>query len=258
MSNGVMYDNYVVFCVLAMFCLTCLLYYSTPKDLLVWIFTCCPWSTWTLGPSVKSVTSVANDKGDKEMILGAVHKPHGIYRTVEENPEKPQLRNRLMKGLCNQSSPQIGPFLQMMSVGSHSMSGREWIFIFLGVWSHGSWTVLLFVCFCESFPRLIVTSMVSWFFVLGFFMPTFIWAWFWIWNNLCRTVSRIRTIYEVCNKQQQSQSYHIKMTFKIISCVLFYWFCWLDILSRGLSSPFEELVLGSLRLLINKCLIHFI
>ena len=37
-----------------------------------------------LAPSVASVTSVANDKGD-DMILGAVHRSSGICRTAEEN-----------------------------------------------------------------------------------------------------------------------------------------------------------------------------
>ena len=31
---------------------------------------------------------------------GAVHISPGIYVTAEENPRKPQLRERLMKGLC--------------------------------------------------------------------------------------------------------------------------------------------------------------
>ena len=61
-----------------------------------------------LAPSVASVTSVANDKGD-EMILGVVHMSPGICLTAEENPRKPQLGDRLMK-LCDQSSAQMGPF----------------------------------------------------------------------------------------------------------------------------------------------------
>ena len=44
-----------------------------------------------LAPSVESVTSVANDKGDNKMILGAVHSSPGICLTAEENPRKPQL-----------------------------------------------------------------------------------------------------------------------------------------------------------------------
>ena len=55
-----------------------------------------------LAPSVTSITSVANDKGDDEMISGAVHRS-GICITAEENPGKSQLGDRLMKGLCDQS-----------------------------------------------------------------------------------------------------------------------------------------------------------
>ena len=52
-----------------------------------------------LSPSVASVTSVANDKGDNEMILGAVHRSPDICLTAEETPRKPQLGDRLMKEL---------------------------------------------------------------------------------------------------------------------------------------------------------------
>ena len=38
-----------------------------------------------LAPSVTSVTSVTNDKGDNEMIPGAVHRSPGICPTAEEN-----------------------------------------------------------------------------------------------------------------------------------------------------------------------------
>ena len=54
----------------------------------------------SLAPSVASVRSVANDKGDNEMILGAVHRSPGNCLTPEENPRKPQLGD--------QSSPQMG------------------------------------------------------------------------------------------------------------------------------------------------------
>ena len=37
------------------------------------------------------VASVAKDKGDDEMILGAVHRSPGICLTAKENPRKPQL-----------------------------------------------------------------------------------------------------------------------------------------------------------------------
>ena len=90
--------------------------------------TCCPWSHGlrpkklsvsvavppapirvpSQRPLAPSVTSVANDKSDNEMILGAVHRSPGICLTAENNPRKPQLGDRLMKGLCDQSSPQMG------------------------------------------------------------------------------------------------------------------------------------------------------
>jgi hypothetical protein len=60
-----------------------------------------------LAPSIVSVMSVANDKGDNEMIQGAVHRS-GIYLTAGENSRKSQLGDRLMKGLCDQTSPQMG------------------------------------------------------------------------------------------------------------------------------------------------------
>ena len=56
-------------------------------------------------PLAPSVASVANDKGDNEMILGAVYRSPGICLTAEENPRKPQLGERQMKGPCDQSSP---------------------------------------------------------------------------------------------------------------------------------------------------------
>ena len=52
-----------------------------------------------LAPSVKSVTSVATDKGDNEMIPGAVHRSPGICLTAQENPGKTQLGDHLIKGL---------------------------------------------------------------------------------------------------------------------------------------------------------------
>ena len=42
------------------------------------------------------------------MIIEAVHRSPDIYLTAEESPRKPQLGDRLMKGLCDQSSPQMG------------------------------------------------------------------------------------------------------------------------------------------------------
>ena len=58
-----------------------------------------------LVPSVASVTSVANDKIDNETTLGAVHSSPGICLTAEENSRKPQLGDRLMKGLCLKWGP---------------------------------------------------------------------------------------------------------------------------------------------------------
>ena len=55
----------------------------------------------TLAPSVMSLMLVAKDKGNNEMILGAVHRSPGICLTAEENPRKPQLGDSLMKGLCD-------------------------------------------------------------------------------------------------------------------------------------------------------------
>ena len=49
---------------------------------------------------VASVTSVVNDKSDNEMNPGTVHR--SLYGWG-----KPQLGNRLMKGLYDQSSPQM-------------------------------------------------------------------------------------------------------------------------------------------------------
>ena len=50
-----------------------------------------------LAPGIRPLTSVANDKGDNEMIPGTVHRSPGIYPIAEENPGKPQLGDRLTK-----------------------------------------------------------------------------------------------------------------------------------------------------------------
>ena len=63
-----------------------------------------------LAPNVASVTSVANDKGGNEMILGAVHRSPGICLTAKENPRKPQLGDRLMKGCATSHRLKWGPF----------------------------------------------------------------------------------------------------------------------------------------------------
>ena len=57
------------------------------------------------------------------MIPGVVHRSPGICLTAEENSGKPQLGDRRMKGLYDQSNRV--PFLQMRSVGSHNTTGRE-------------------------------------------------------------------------------------------------------------------------------------
>ena len=78
-----------------------------------------------LAPSVASVTSVTNDKGDNEMILGAVHRSSGICLTAGK-PQKTSARRPSDEGAVR---PVIAtnevPFLQILSVGSHSTSGRE-------------------------------------------------------------------------------------------------------------------------------------
>ena len=59
-------------------------------------------------PSFLSSRQSTSDKGNNEMILGAVHRSPGICLAAEENPGKPQLGYRLMKGLYDQHSPQMG------------------------------------------------------------------------------------------------------------------------------------------------------
>ena len=61
-----------------------------------------------LTPSVTSVAFVTNDMGDIEIIPGAMHRSAGISLTAEETPGKLQLEDRLMMGLCDQSSPEMG------------------------------------------------------------------------------------------------------------------------------------------------------
>ena len=63
-----------------------------------------------LAPSVASVTSVVNNKGDNEMILGAVHRSPGICLTVKENPRKLQLGGHLIKGCETNHRLKWGPF----------------------------------------------------------------------------------------------------------------------------------------------------
>ena len=58
------------------------------------------------------------------MIPGAVHRSPGICLTAEENPGKPQLGDSLMKGLCHQSSPEMG-FIPSISFLSFLHFGRK-------------------------------------------------------------------------------------------------------------------------------------
>ena len=61
------------------------------------------------------------------MIPGAVHRSPGICITAEENTEKPQLGDRLMKGICDQSSPQMGPFPpnEVGRIAQHVRKGKR-------------------------------------------------------------------------------------------------------------------------------------
>ena len=63
-----------------------------------------------LAPNVASVTLVANDKGDNEMILGAVHRSPGICLTAEENPRKAQVGDHLIRGCATSHRLKWGPF----------------------------------------------------------------------------------------------------------------------------------------------------
>ena len=58
-----------------------------------------------------------------------MHRSPGICLTAEENPRKPQLGDRLMKGLCDQSSPQMGPLSpnEVGRIAQHVRIGKEGI-----------------------------------------------------------------------------------------------------------------------------------
>ena len=71
-----------------------------------------------LAPSVASVTSVANGKGDNEIILGAVHRSPYIFLTAEEKSQKTSARRPSDEGAVRPVIASNGvPFLQMRSVG---------------------------------------------------------------------------------------------------------------------------------------------
>ena len=76
-------------------------------------------------PLTPSVASVANDKGDNEMILGLCTDLLGFTLQQRKNPRKPQLGDRLMKAVRPVIASYGVPFLQMRSVGQLSTSGRE-------------------------------------------------------------------------------------------------------------------------------------
>ena len=63
---------------------------------------------------------LANDKGANDVEIGAVHRSLGIYLTAEESPGKPQLEDYAASHCFGWAH-----YLQMMSVGSYSMSGRK-------------------------------------------------------------------------------------------------------------------------------------
>ena len=75
-----------------------------------------------LDPSVSSVKSVANDKGDNEMILGLCTD----LLAFSLQPRKTSARRPSDEGAVRPviASNEV-PFFQMRSVGSHSTSGRE-------------------------------------------------------------------------------------------------------------------------------------
>ena len=60
------------------------------------------------------------------MISGAVYRSPGICLTAEENPVKPQLGDRLMKRLCDHSSPQMWPFPpnEVCRIAQHVKKGK--------------------------------------------------------------------------------------------------------------------------------------
>ena len=75
-----------------------------------------------LAPSVASATLLANDKGDNEMILGAVHSSPGICLTAKKDPRKLSRRPSDEGAVRPVIASNGVPFLQMRSVGTHSTS----------------------------------------------------------------------------------------------------------------------------------------
>ena len=63
------------------------------------------------------------------MILGAVYRSPGICLTAKENPRKPQLGDRLMKGLCLKWGPfpsnEVGRIAQHVRKGVGRKEGKD-------------------------------------------------------------------------------------------------------------------------------------
>ena len=79
-----------------------------------------------LAPSVASVTSVANNKGENETILGRCAQISWHLPYSRGKPQKTLARRSSHKGAVRPVIASNGVhFLQMRSVGSHSTSGRE-------------------------------------------------------------------------------------------------------------------------------------
>ena len=67
-----------------------------------------------------------DDKGDSEMIPGAVHRSPGIYLTAEENPGQPQLGDRLMKNVRQViTSNELGRIAQHDREGERRKEGNR-------------------------------------------------------------------------------------------------------------------------------------
>ena len=80
-----------------------------------------------LAPSVASVTSVASDKGDNEMILGDFAQISWHFSYSRGNPQKTSARRSSDEEVVRPVTASNGvPFLQMRSVGSHArQEGRR-------------------------------------------------------------------------------------------------------------------------------------
>ena len=59
------------------------------------------------------------------MIPGAVHRSPDIFLTAEENLGISQLGNRLMKGLCDQSTPKMGSLTSKRGVHNLLVINRQ-------------------------------------------------------------------------------------------------------------------------------------